>query len=71
MSAGAPGAAGALVIDNLSLVYQSTRGDLKALDRLSMSVAKAEFVAVLGPSGCGKSTLLNVISGLLLPSQGA
>jgi NitT/TauT family transport system ATP-binding protein len=71
VSAGAPEAAGALVIDNLSLVYQSTRGDLKALDRLSMSVARAEFVAVLGPSGCGKSTLLNVISGLLTPSQGS
>ena len=61
---------GALVVENLSLVYNSTRGDLQALHGLGMSVGEAEFVAVLGPSGCGKSTLLNVISGLLPPSLG-
>jgi NitT/TauT family transport system ATP-binding protein len=41
-----------------------------AVDRVSFSVRKGEFVALLGPSGCGKSTILNIIAGLLPKTSG-
>lgn len=41
-----------------------------ALRHLSLTISKGEALAVIGPSGSGKSTLLNLISGLILPSQG-
>ncbi|WP_442595214.1 ABC transporter ATP-binding protein [Parapusillimonas sp. JC17] len=59
-----------LQIEGLSVVYESPRGILRAVDELSMHVNEREFVAVLGPSGCGKSTLLKIVSGLLAPSKG-
>jgi putative spermidine/putrescine transport system ATP-binding protein len=46
-------------------------GSLPALNRLSMTVARGEFVALLGPSGCGKSTALNCIAGLIPLSAGS
>jgi NitT/TauT family transport system ATP-binding protein len=42
-----------------------------ALDRMSFSVGRDEFVSVLGPSGCGKSTLLRLIAGLVRPTSGS
>lgn len=51
----------ALVIENL---YKTFDGYV-ALDRINLSVDKAEFVCLLGPSGCGKTTLLRIIAGLL------
>jgi len=46
-------------------------GSPPALHKLSMTIARGEFVALLGPSGCGKSTALNCIAGLLPLSSGA
>jgi NitT/TauT family transport system ATP-binding protein len=46
-------------------------GELVALDRLSLTVAAGEVVAVVGPSGCGKSTLLELLAGLQRPDEGA
>lgn len=57
-------------ISNLSLTYYSLKGETPAIDNLSFSIEKGEFVSIIGPSGCGKSTLLNIISGLLKPSNG-
>ncbi len=45
-------------------------GDRKALDRVSVSVERGEFVCILGPSGCGKTTLLRVVAGLETPDEG-
>ena len=43
---------------------------VKALDDISLSVGRNEFLCLLGPSGCGKSTLLNMIAGFDKPSSG-
>ena len=45
-------------------------GGTVAIERLSLTVRRGEFVALLGPSGCGKSTLLKAIAGLVEPSGG-
>jgi len=46
------------------------RGDLMAVERLSLDVAQGEIVAVLGKTGCGKSTMFNLIAGLIEPTSG-
>ncbi|MDO4547013.1 MAG: ABC transporter ATP-binding protein [Clostridia bacterium] len=45
-------------------------GDLLVLDRISFNVAKGEFVCVVGPTGCGKTTFLNLLTRLILPTNG-
>lgn len=55
---------------NIRVTYRSARGNVTALDDLTATIGKGEFVSVLGPSGCGKSTLLRLISGLMPPSDG-
>jgi NitT/TauT family transport system ATP-binding protein len=45
--------------------YGGRGGRVTAVDRVSFSVGRGEFVALLGPSGCGKSTILNMVAGLL------
>ena len=47
-----------------------TLGGVTAIDRLSLTVARGEWLAVVGPSGSGKSTLLHMLSGLDRPSSG-
>ncbi|MGM8365151.1 ABC transporter ATP-binding protein [Virgibacillus sp. W0181] len=59
-----------LTLDKVSHHYFSKKNFTKALDELSFSVDKGEFVAILGPSGCGKSTILSIIAGLIEPTEG-
>jgi NitT/TauT family transport system ATP-binding protein len=63
-------AAPAIVLDHVSKVYGDASNAVHALDNLSLTVAKGEFVCLLGASGCGKSTLLNIVAGLDRPSVG-
>jgi putative ABC transport system ATP-binding protein len=55
---------------NVSKIYHSAQGEVRALDDLSLEVDDAQFVAVRGPSGSGKSTLLAIVGGLAVPSSG-
>ena len=54
----------------VSRTFRSRRGEVTALQDVSMSAGPGEIVAVVGPSGCGKSTLLELICGLQTPDAG-
>ena len=57
-------------VKNLVKVYGS-KGQIKALDGISLSVKEGDFVGIMGPSGSGKSTLLNMIGTVDTPSKGS
>lgn len=59
-----------LELAHITHAYHTRKGETPALQNISFSVSKGEFIAIVGPSGCGKSTLLSLISGLLKPEQG-
>lgn len=60
-----------LRVENLTKVYGNTENQVVALDHVSFSVEKGEFVAIIGPSGSGKSTLLHILGGVDYPSTGS
>jgi ABC-2 type transport system ATP-binding protein len=66
VSAPSEEAALALAVEEVSKSY----GAVKALDRVSLHVARGEFVALLGPNGAGKSTLFQLLTGLFVPDAG-
>ena len=59
-----------LKVENLSKVYGKDSTKVVALDNVSFSVEKGEFVAVVGASGSGKSTLLHLLGGVDKPTSG-
>ncbi len=59
-----------LVIDNVSKVYPTPKGDYVVLEEVNLKVQEGEFVCVIGHSGCGKSTLLNMVAGFSEPTDG-
>jgi NitT/TauT family transport system ATP-binding protein len=60
----------AVTITGVSKAYGRGAAALLALDGVSLTVARGEFVCLIGASGCGKSTLLNLVAGLDKPSAG-
>lgn len=59
-----------LRVENLCRIYGQGENQVHALDRVSFSVQKGEFVSVIGASGSGKSTLLHLIGGVDRPTSG-
>lgn len=59
-----------LKVENLNKIYGKGENQVKAVDNISFSVEKGEFVAIIGASGSGKSTLLHLIGGVDRPTSG-
>lgn len=60
-----------ITVNNLSKVFHTEEIETTALNNVSFTINKGEFVAIMGPSGCGKSTLLNILGLLDNPSGGS
>jgi len=60
----------ALQVGDLVKTYPVAGGDFVAIDRLSLDIARGEFVAIMGRSGSGKTTLLNLLAGIDRPTTG-
>ena len=59
-----------LKVENLTKIYGKGENEVRALDGISFSVKKGEFIAIIGPSGSGKSTLLHILGGVDKPTGG-
>ena len=59
-----------LKVENLSKVYGKGDTKVTALDNISFTVEKGEFIAIVGASGSGKSTLLHLLGGVDRPTNG-
>lgn len=59
-----------LKVENLCKTYGKGENQVRALDHISFSVNKGEFIAIIGPSGSGKSTLLHILGGVDCPTSG-
>ena len=59
-----------VVLDHVSMTYGHGQQAVKAVDDLTLTIRKGEFIAVVGPSGCGKSSMMKLISGLKPTSEG-
>ncbi|MBQ2984851.1 MAG: ABC transporter ATP-binding protein [Clostridia bacterium] len=59
-----------LEADNVGLTYHQLSGETPAVDSITLSVNKGEFLSIVGPSGCGKTSVLSMAAGLISPSRG-
>lgn len=59
-----------LRVENLSKIYGKGENEVRAVDNVSFSVEKGEFIAIIGASGSGKSTLLHLLGGVDRPTSG-
>ena len=59
-----------LKVENLCKVYGEGENQVTALDDISLTIEKGEFIAIIGSSGSGKSTLLHILGGVDVPTSG-
>ena len=59
-----------LSFQDVCFSYHTLNGEIPAIQNITFSLHRGEFLAVIGPSGCGKSTILNLAAGLLQPDSG-
>src|SRR5437588_11300983 len=57
-------------IADVAMRFRTRRGEVRALERISLTVPDGQFACIVGPSGCGKSTLLMIAAGLVTPTEG-
>ena len=57
-------------LNNITKIYQTDETALKALDNVSLTIEKQDFLAIVGASGSGKSTMMNIIGLLDRPTEG-
>lgn len=60
----------AVSFEGVSKSFWGQGGSIRAVEGITLSVQRGEFIGIVGPSGCGKSTLLNMTSGLMKPTRG-
>ena len=59
-----------LVLEDVSMIFQTGGQEFTALAPLDLTVPAGRFISLIGPSGCGKSTLFNIVAGLQAPTSG-
>jgi NitT/TauT family transport system ATP-binding protein len=60
-----------IVLNDVAKAYGRGRGEIVAIQSITLDIERGEFVSILGPSGCGKSTLLLMMAGLVPPTRGS
>lgn len=58
-------------MENITKIYKMGEVEIKALNNISFSIDKGQFVVIVGPSGAGKSTVLNILGGMDSPTSGS
>jgi putative ABC transport system ATP-binding protein len=67
---GSPTTRAMIQLTGVTKIYQMGDIELRALDRVDLSIAEGEMVAIMGPSGSGKSTMMNILGCLDIPTDG-
>ena len=60
-----------IMMENIAKIYGSDNTEVRALDKVNLSIETGDYCSIMGPSGSGKSTLMNIIGCLDSPSQGS